>query len=322
MATIDTQQISASKFTGNPVSVIVTSATVSDKATFRRVRLKATINGNDFEFSQSVSGSGEDVEFDVSSALRAVSSQYSIAADPLGTTTIAYNAYWLTLTVCDDYMIDGQTFEGVDQHVYPISTSFFVGRLTDRERLSGARPSKYSRKPTTSPEVIFIGSTYIEAGSMANAPEAIRHAVAADSQFTNTYVIPFPQDGYELRFLNSLGIHESLCVRCLKDEETPIETSQYVIARQETLTEFSRGIAKKQNDYEEWKLSSGPLDKAWQQYYIHEVLMAEIAWIKINGLWLPIEILPDDTVQGTNRTSADMLAVEFKIRFGISGSPL
>lgn len=327
MATVDTSAIQGSQFIGTPITVPVVSAVVSGSPTFRRVRLKVTINNtNEFEFSTPVSSNGETWLCDISSALIAVAEQYEYEADP---ETISYPAYGVKLNAYDDYMIDGQEYEGMDAHEYPLSTYFYIGRLSDRERLTGDRPARYSRKPTAgAPEIIFVGTTYVmgvsttievQGETIPNPPAVLRTKVKADTQLTNTYVQPMPADGYELRFVNSLGVHESLCIRCLVQQDMPITTNEYVVARQETISSFSRAVSKKQNDREEWVMSSGALDQEWLKYYMHEVLMAETAWLKVNNVWLPVEIIPEETTRGIDRTKTDILEVKFKVKFGING---
>ena len=322
MATIG--DITGSSFIGCPITVLVTSATIADAATFRRVRLVVTVSqdgavAGDFEFSTPVNRDNETVEFDVSSALRAVAEQYQYEIDSAGAFT--YPIYTIVLDAYDDYMVDGESYEKRYPYHKIVSDGFYQGALTDRERLSGARPSRYSRKPTSSKEIVFIGSEHITPGPTSAAPSAQCDVVTAGSSLANVYPVAIPTDGYELRFINSLGIHESLCISCLRSEETPITSNSYVVAKQETLTKFSRSVTKKQDDREEWKLSSGPLDQAWLYYFIHEVLMAEIASIKVNGLWLPIEIQSDEAVVGVDRVKASMMEVQFKVKFGINGSP-
>lgn len=343
MATIGT--IIGSNFIGCPITVPVTCASISADATFRRVRLKVEVSQDgtkvaESEFSTPVSAGKnqtETVEFDVSSAIRAVAEQYEYDVDPNtpaivrpmnpgdpmpDVNEISYPVYSITLTAYDDYMIDGQEYEGMDAHTTSVEQAFYAGKLTDRERLSGTTPSRYSRKPTSPAEIVYIGSEHITPGATSSAPKVHRDVVTADSSLSYIYPVAMPTDGYQLRFVNSLGVLESLCISCLRDEETPIEQSNYVVAKQETLTKFSRGISRKDNDHEVWKMSSGPLDRKWQQYYIHEVLMAEKAWLKVNNLWLSVQIQPEDSTPGVSRSKAEMLSVEFSLKFDITGSPL
>jgi hypothetical protein len=101
-----------------------------------------------------------------------------------------------------------------------------------------------------------------------------------------------------------------------------ITTDKYTIAKQETLTSFSRGLAIKQNDYETWTFSSGPLDEAWASWYIHEFLMASWVWIMVNGVWIPCHVLPEETTLLEDRTKAQPYEVQFKLQLDINGSPI
>lgn len=332
MATIGT--ITGSKLIGCPIVVPVTAGTFTG-ATFHRVRIVVTVRGSGsgtFEFS-SPADNGDTVDFDISSAFRAVAGKHEYTNALSG-----YPSYTATIVAYDDYLKDGEEKHSSSSATTNVDTKY-VGTLTDRERVttgktdaSGAsieeRPSKWTRKPTTSKEIVFFGLNYLAHGSFSSGPTttAVNVADADGSPWNttnqyNTYAIPRPADGYELRFINSLGTHDSAHIRCLMQSEVNIQTDRYVISRQETVTQFSRAVMHKQNDYEQWKMSSGPLDRAWQQWYLHEVLMAKWAWIKVDGQWLPVHIVPEETTVGIDRAGGKLLEVQFTLRFDINGSP-
>ena len=322
MATIG--QVTGSKFIGCPMVVPVTPGNIPTGAVFHRVRLAVKVNtAYDFEFSTPVNGQSV-VNFDISSALRAVADRYEFTATPNPISNASYPSYSYTATCYDDYLLNGVAQTGQTTDTTSMDT-LYMGRLTDRERLTGERPVAWSRKPVQkadcTPEVVFVGCEYLLAGAFSQAPSVQTQTIAAGGATQRTYPIAKPRDGYELRFINSLGVHESLHVQCLIGGETAITTDRHVIARQETVTQFSRGVSIKLNDHERWKMSSGPLDRAWQQYYLHEPLMARWAWLKVDGQWLPVHILPDETVPGIDRQKASLLEVPFTIEFDINGSP-
>lgn len=311
-----------SKLIGCPIVYGVRAATLVEGATFHRVRIVVRIGSTDFEFSTPAENN-EEVFFDISSALRAMAEKYEYTATNTNPSGGSYPYWTATVTAYDDYLLNGEEkhTEGV---VSTDGGNFFVGKLTDRERIVGtsAWPAKWSRKPTSSPEIVHIGKSLIVAADFSSNPRVSETSITSQTQATATYYpIAAPADSYSLRFINSLGVHESLHITCLRQTEVNIKTDHYVISQQETISKFSRGVVVKQNDYEQWKMSSGPLDKAWQQYYLHEVLMAEKAWIDIDGVWLPVHIIPEETVTGIDRTNKSVLTVEFTIRFDINGSP-
>lgn len=350
MATIGT--ISGSRFIGCPITVPVTAGTAPEGATFHRVRLKMTVglvlNGvsresGEFEFS-SPCDNGETVSFDISSSMRAMADRYEYNVTPDSSQGYSvYPEFQYQATAYDDYMVDGELKEGQMASQTVTDSNFYNGRLTDRERLTGERPSRYSRKPTTSPEICFAGAGVLWPSSLlvngnTVADPAVNIYSYADAHHMDTehnfYTIPFRRDGYEMRFINSLGVHESVHVLCLATEEMSVQTDNYTVSRRETLTRFSRGVTVKKNDRERWKLSSGPVDRAWQQWYLHEVLMARWAWMlvgrheTVNGIlqvvggeWLPVHILPEETVKGFDRTKSAAMEVQFTVEFDIDGSP-
>ena len=244
------------------------------------------------------------------------------------------------------------TISGVSTYCYYYA---FMGSHTDLERLTAlsdtANPmSQWTRKPfTASPEVVYRGLHFIlpkyfvtnlrgdsidytdpanpvfvsGAPTDNDGPKSTAYLVGTDtiSSLANVYIADAPRDAYEIRFINGFGCEESVHVTCLRSSEVTIQTDRYALARQETFRQFSRSLAVKSNNREQWKMSTAPLDRAWQQWYIHEFLLTEQAWIKVNGRHLPIHILPEETTKAADCTKADRLAVEFTIEFDMNGSP-
>lgn len=331
MATILTPDYS--NFIGSPIIVPVQAGSPAG-ATFHRVRIEVIVNGASFpfEFSTPVGSGGEQVEFDIASALRAFADTHQYYAELLN----VYPDLSAACVAYDDYMVDGDEHKGANPSEETIIGPLYCGSLTDMERLQKLRyPStgRYSRKPTSSPELAFIGYASLQPGPCVSettplAPSVTEVAVPAGfASGSNLYGIPAPADGYELRFINSLGVHENVFLTGLPIEETNIQTDQYAIARQETLTRFSRRIAIKQNNHEVWHMSSPVLDRPWQQWYIHELLQARWAWLNLSQQpasprYVPVNILPGDTAKGRDRQKASPLTVEFDLEFDINGSPL
>ena len=334
MATIDSGSIIQSRFIGSPISVPVTAANPAGNVAFHRVRLKVKITepsinriisplDAEFEFSKPVANN-QTAWFNLSSSFMAYIDSY--IPDP---TTFAYPSLTAVIEAVDDYLIDGISYEGQNSSGEVIVSGKYLGALTDRERGAGingtwSEPGRYSRKPVSSPEICFTGKSLIYPGTTGvNAPAVTTPTVEAGANVTyNYYGITAPRDGYEIRFINSLGVHENIFVSRLSGKEVNINTDNYVIARQESLTRFSRGVTDKQNDYEIWAFSSGPLNEAWASWYIHEFLTAKWVWIYINSMWIPCHTMPDESNTLMNRENAGLLEVIFKLKMDINGSPL
>lgn len=306
--------ISGTGFIGNPITVPVTPGQKPSEATFHRVCLDVHVGSETFPFSQPAVGV---VYFDVSSALQAVADRHEYHA----TTLSGYPVLSFTCEAWDEWMIDGQV-SGKQNITTSGLSNLFVGALTDYERIYGRSSQVFSRKPSGSPEPAFVGCQHLAPASGSPAVSAI---TVQEGLHDGVYGIVKPQDGYEIRFINGFGVHENVFVTCLRTVEVPITTDKYVVSKQETVTEFSRGVAIKKNNHERWKMSSGPLDLQWQQWYLHELMLAEWAWINTgttaSPVWMLIHILPDETVKGIDRQKASLLEVEFTIEFDINGSP-
>lgn len=324
-----------SNFFGSPVVVTVTAGNYAG-ATFHRVRINVSVAGTEFVFSSPVSSDALTVSFDISSAFRAVADNHQYQASVLN----VYPALTAMCVAYDDYMLDGQEYYGVGASEEISIGPVYAGALSDMERLQGLRypaTGRYSRKPTdSSPEIVYMGYQQLVPAScvtetvpqppFVNVYDIDEQFVQAHGIELGIYAITPPKNGYELRFINSCGVHENVFVSGLPSKEVSISTEQYVISRQEALTQFSRGLALKQNDRETWHFSSPPLDKAWQSWYVHELLMARWLWLGIpsqsSTLYVPCHILPEETTRLFDRQKPDAMTVPFALQLDINGSPI
>lgn len=332
---------SGSPLIGSPIVYQVTAGSPVGDVTFQRVKLRvsaglSTESGRyTFEFSQPVT-KGETIKIDIASALQSVADKYEYTP----VTPQSYPYLEFSLEACDEYMQNGQNSGDVGVVTNPGGRAL-MGRFSDLERLksalAGRTTSRFSRKPSTLVEVVTVGSTYLRPvpmsvgiGNVVSGPEvksAVITTAGHQTLFPRTayaidvYAVPATADSYELRFVNGLGVVESVCVRSLIQEEMPVTTDDLVIARQQMFNEVSHSIAIKQNDHERLKLSSGPTDRAWQQWFLHELLMTPQAWIRIDGMWIPCQIMPEETVGGIDRTKGGVIETLFTVRLDISGSP-
>lgn len=327
---------------GSPIVYGVTAASLTnlDTVTFHRVKLKVTagLQGGDFrEFAMSSPvEDGERIMIDISSALRAVADEYEYTAEP----PVNYPYIAFSLEACDEYMQNGEIHENVGATKNDGGRAL-LGGYSDLDRfLSGGSKttSSFSRKPKSSPEIVCEGEEVVcpqdmvcTIGTIEKGPSSIVTKIVVDAANPvgvrtvfgqEVFVVErYASDRYEFRFINSLGCLESIGVYSFRSTKINVSKEEYSRAVSETFAKFSRGYVTKTNDYETWSLSSGPLTEDWQQWFLHEFLMAKLVWIKISGHWIPCHILPEDTVTGIDRTNPSMLTVSFSVRLDINGSP-
>lgn len=368
--------ISGSPLIGSPIVYRVVPAAYNQNRTFHRiiVRVYAALETDEdyttFDFStpvetKTVNGSTttQPSPFDISSALQAVADKYEYEAAP----PTRYPYIKFRIEAWDEWMIDGTVYpeQGVvqwpsapvgQQQFYAYA---FMGSWTDMERMKASvdgqgveylNTSVMSRKPTSSPEVVFASNEFIYpaefnrsildtdhmsddatpvfvSGAPTDGPKSLSYIPLGEGAITigghTLYAINRPTgNGYLLRFINGMGCMESLHVTSMVKREVPITTDKHTVAKQETLIKFSRSVVRKSNDRETWYLTSGALDDKWASWYVHEFLMSEQLWIKLGTLWVPCHVVPEETTVLEDRTKAQPYEVQFKLEMDINGSPI
>ena len=312
----------------------------------------------EFKFSTAVDATTTVAQFDISSALRAVADRYVYdVAPPSQYPYVKFRLEAADDWMIDGRLYENQgrvyhpgSMQG-DQGTLYFYYYAFLGRFTDLERLQATgedtqQLSVMTCKPASGVEVVHQNTTMVypvdfsrglECDYMSDDPDpefvsnAPQNGPRSD-QFTpqatgamvvggrNIYVIPKPADAAELRFISSKGCMESLHLQCLPKRVVNIQTDKYVISRQETFKKFSRATTRKHNDYETWTLSSGPLDEAWAEFYIHEVLMAQVMWLHRGQMWLPCHVLPEETTQLRDKSKPELIEVQLTVQMDVDGA--
>ena len=322
-----TGTLSNPRLSGLPV-IYTVHTTQYVNVTFQRVVAEVSVSetlsttSETFRFSVPTTG-GEDIDIDISSAVRAVADEHRY--EP---TEFSYPSYQIAIELYEEYLVDGIVHKVSGQGLTQ-SGKIYIGTLSDMDRMLGRRPARWTRKPTGSPQLAWTGFRLSVPGAATadgvewEDPSCQEKTVQPGSDTDrNTYGVSAPRDSYQLRFINSLGVHEDCYLQGLRTTEVAIDTDRYVIARKETVTDFSRSVVVKKNDREKWKLSTGPVNDEWQQWYLHEVLLSRWAWLLVAGRWIPCHIVPEETVTGMDRQKASVLEVVFTVELDINGSPL
>jgi len=370
--------ISGSPLIGCPIVYSVQPEDYAANRTFHRIivrvyaKLETDADYTTFDFSTPVETKPSNQSFvtvestfDISSALQAVADKYEYEANPTFPKRYPYIKF--RVEAWDEWMIDGVVYPDQNLVNWPFNNNpsydfygyAFMGAFNDMERMGALIDGQgveylnltyLSRKPTTSPEVVFkdipfiypvafnparsIGDTdamsgnNFVSGAPSNGPKSESSTQTTIGLATvggrGIYVIEKPANGYELRFINGIGVMESVHVKAFANKEVNIHTEKYTIARRETLKKFSRAMTVKTDDYETWTLTSGPLDEAWASWFVHDFLKAQVMWIAIvrnsTTTWLPCHVLPEETTMLRDSEKASMMSVRFKVQLDINGS--
>ena len=383
MATFPQNPISGSPLIGSPVIIAVQPMAHDVRWTFHRIVLRVMaalvvpdgtdggqLSDTDYttlsfttpvDYTTDASGAvtaTKAAQFDISSALQAVASRYEYQYAPPS----QYPYIKFRVMAWDEYMLDGDTYDTWDDAallpgIHAATRQYYYyyalqGAFSDMERImsGGSRElSRFTRKPLTTPEVVFRGSQVLMPATLGDPagldcdyadpttgdfvdahPTGYPRTVVYTPTLTgaNTlgdrtvYAIAKPKDGFEIRFVNGLGCLESIHVRSLRTVSVDIEVEQHAVSRFETFSKFSRGLAVKQAGHEKWQMTSGPQDEAWASWYLHEFLQTQTCWLQVGTVWVPCHVLPDETVTLVNRQKADLMEVQFTLQLDITGSPM
>ena len=336
---------SGSILAGNPITFRIKPNALSNTPSFHRViiEVKCGMSGGNFEtikLTAPVAIEGNDVEMDVSSAIRVPLDAYEYSSD-----AATYPLCKWQLRVYDEYMDSGGAVHTHQGELYfPDKDNYYcciAGAFSDYDRLTsnGSKDVvKLSHKPTSSPQLTCVGETFAytpayatpqslaSSGTLERPASKIVNVTTEGAQTIDghsLFVLPATEGQYRqtFRLINSFGVLESVNVPRVYRKKFAAESTPYVVSKQETFGTFSRSAVKKMNDKESWLFATDPLDEEWQQWYLHEFLMSEHVWIEINGRWIPCTISFDDDITFSDTTKSDAHVVSFTAQLDINGSP-
>ena len=338
---------SGSILAGNPITFRIKPNVLTNTPSFHRViiEVKCGMSGGNFEtikLTAPVAIEGNDLEMDVSSAIRVPLDAYEYSPD-----AATYPLCKWQLRVYDEYMDSGGAVHTHQEELYfPDKDNYYcciAGAFSDYERLTsnGSKDVvKLSRKPTSSPQLTCVGETFAYTPAYAT-PQSLTSSgtlerpaskiATIEDEGTQTiddnslFVLPATERRYRqtFRFINSFGVLESVNVPRVYSKKFAAEFTPYVVSKQETFNSFSRSTVKKINNKESWSFATDPLDEEWQQWYLHEFLMSEHTWININGKFLPCIITSeDDEITFDDKTKKTMHTVSFTAKLDFCGSTI
>lgn len=329
-------------FNGNPITFAVTPLTLSDPPSFHRVvfKVKCGISGGNYETIRMaepvLAENGKAIQTDISSALRSFRDSYEYSPQPGVMPVVKFN-----VSAYDEYMTDGEFHqsEAVSYLARNEVKQTIFGGFSDYDRLmseSDMLVSRLTRKPNTTPQLVCVGEQlvyaedYNPAVSLTtatwDAPEAKAFNITTEGIQTiggqQIFSLPASEAEHrtEFRFINSFGVLESISIPKSYAQELDIKATNYTVSRKETLHSFSRSAVRKQGNQEGWDYMTDSLDEKWLAWYLHEFLMSEHVWLKINGKFLPCIIENEDTIKFSDDTKDDVYSVSFTARLSFCGS--
>lgn len=304
----------------------------------------------------------QEFDFDIASCFRAAAAFYTIA--PItNLADRAFPTYTARVSAYSSYMKDGARIETT--HLYPggsnesgstvtgdtnavITTR--MGHYSDFERMQSAGSATLTatltRKPTSSPELVFPGDTILYAHRPVDAqgvptvpttsahrvPEASVDGASLSLDGHPYYITRRRHHSVMFQFLNSRGCIETIRAFAHHSEKANFSQTDHTISRFERFSQFSRNLLKKQLRPSEFALTSGAVDYEWARWWLYEFCQAEHVWMLVDEhnplvphssfptpLWLPVNIKPADSATLIDYTKTDMLSVDFTVLPDMNG---
>ena len=264
---------------------------------------------------------GESFTTDISGALRALLDEFVF--DPNGgMSSITYPVLQYSVAGGFSYLQNGRVEitngSFLQQSMYAVH-----GRLTELERLTLGHNGLtddgdylLSRKPAEVEEVASGCTPY--ATTVTSAGAGAPAASLAPLSHT-TYTDPLQTAYAEFCFINRLGGVETVCARTL--DTLSVEPKQEVYPRVQAPRRIPRThgnvYVHQQDIYDRYAMSSGPVSRAWSQWWAREFLTASAWWVRLTpgtGTWIPCTVSPaQNKVFIYNRSSDDPLHVDFDV---------
>lgn len=335
-------------FADSPVIIIISGLEWPANSPFTVVRVEVRYAGSKAGEFLADTGGQTSIEFDISSALRAIWSDYGFSAEVAAANAATegplrqYRSY--SLYVHTEYI----TSDGV----YTTTSSgeiaggrCAVGGLTEWERsnigtredadvshleFTNPRNGDASTKPVSSPERVGsesitswvdvqgtgTRSVFYAAGTRMEEDATTAHAplVLRDS-------VPYT----DFLFVNRRGAVETCSGQTLEAMEIDVETTQYTRVERPAFKPTASLMAVSKGGRRSWSMSSGHQRREWAEWWTMEFLMARRWWMLYDlpgggKAYVPVTVEPAKKQTGIyDRAKQQMASVDFTVTLALEG---
>ena len=300
---------------------------------------------------RSDAGGKSSIEFDISSALRAIWSDYDYSDEveeataavggSSGESVRPYREYWLK--VYTEYIASDGEFTVTSSGLFAGGQCVWGG-LTEMERNEAVssdvsaleethvRNGDASTKPISSPEL--VGSTSITSWVDVNSEGTVSKFYGA-GQPSRVDDPRGQQDDWEghppvvLRdsvpyvdflFVNRRGAVETCSARMKESLGIDVDTKTYTKTGKPSFKPDRSLISVSSGGRRSWAMSSGYQTREWAEWWTLEFLMARRVWMLYRGKFLPVTVSPaKKSVVIYDRSKQEMPSVEFTVTLALEG---
>lgn len=200
--------------------------------------------------------------------------------------------------------------KGIDLYVPAVSTG------SDTISFSVANSGQKSDYSQYTGGALVPASLRIDTSSLAAGKTVVS---TSDEEGVERYVVESSPGMRHFLFQNTFGLIESVTAVMRESLSYDIESSTYSVPQDIDFRGTTRVVNYAADPVATFAMSSGYVSREWAEWWINEFLMTRRAWMLVGGRFLPVAILPDDTVDVLDRSKPSLLAVNFDVRYSFAG---
>ena len=288
-------------------------------------------------------GGQTSISFDISSALRAIWSDYGFsdelaAAESLSSVFRAYRSY--SLEVLTEYL-DSKDGEFTQTRSGEISGGrCAIGGFTERERSTivnkedadlsyreyeNLRFGDASTKPTSSPELVGRNSitSWVDVsngGTSANYYSATVTPSADGPAAHAPMVLRDSIDYEDFLFVNRRGAVETCSGRTKESMDITVESTTYARVERPSFRPSRSLMTIAAGGRRSWAMSSGYVTREWAEWWTLEFLKGRRHWMKYDGRYVPVIIeSAKKSVNIYDRSKQQAPHVDFTVTLALEG---
>jgi hypothetical protein len=332
-------------FADSPVVITVSGLMWPASTPFAIVEVDVIYQGRIAGYFRVDTGRQSVMDFDISSALRAIwagydfSMEVAAANNKTAGSARPYRGY--SLKVYTEYLSsdDGGTFVRTSSEEFT-GGRCCLGGLTEWERAnigakenadvshwehSNPRNGDASTKPRTTPE--RVGSTSITSWADVQNAGTTTHFYPANATPQSDgnsdhapIVLRDSQEYTDFLFVNRRGAVETCSGQTLESLDITVETQQYARVERPTFKPSRTLMAIARGGRRSWAMSSGLQTREWAEWWTTEFLMARQWWMLYEGKYVPVIVEPSKkSIDIYDRAKQQMPHVDFTVTLALEG---
>ena len=133
------------------------------------------------------------------------------------------------------------------------------------------------------------------------------------------YVVPSTPDMRHFLFLNGFGMLESVTAVTKESLSYDTQSEQYVVPKEIGFRSHTQVVGYAGQPFVSLEMSSGFVNREWAEWWVNEFCVTRRAWMMVDGRFLPVAVIPQETTDLYDRSKPGLLSVNFTVRYSFSG---